>query len=114
LALAIIAAATSNKPTSSSAVTTTQTNVVVKKELSSEERKSAYLKEREKEGWSSCVWMTQIDFSIEDKVDIAKDRYYRQEDALNWCHAHPQVWKPFGGKTAPADFKVPDDWKPAS
>jgi len=32
--------------------------------------------------------------------------------AMDSCHKHPEIWKPFGGQSPPEDFKVPDSWKP--
>ena len=86
--------------------------VVQPRELSAEERKAAYLKEREKEGWKSCVWSMQIRMAILDGVKISENRYYRQDEAMDSCHKRPETWKPFGGQSPPEDFKVPDSWKP--
>jgi hypothetical protein len=80
--------------------------------MSPEERKAAYLKEREREGWSSCVWSMQIGMAILDGVKISENRYYRQDEAMDSCHKRPETWKPFGGQPPPENFEVPDSWKP--
>jgi hypothetical protein len=85
----------------------------IKHELSPEERKTAYLKEKEEQGYQSCITVAQLSLAVADNVELAKNRYYRQKDAIDWCQKHPETWKPFGGDPAPEDFKVPEDWKPS-